>query len=219
VLPKEKAMSNDVTKTPKSPASAAMTEDAASQLKHRLMVDALKHMFGKESEKSIALGTPRVLLALANHASSPGWDRANVLQRQMFEAAVGSGLEMKFAFYGEDDDRGVRRCRITTRWLADPNDMAAVMDQAECNCGCYVHIRSVLGQAVKENANRPIRAVIIVGDAFHDDQDSLNEAALAANQLRREGTRVFLIQQGDESRHRAQAPIFAAGLRRRLLQV
>jgi uncharacterized protein YlaI len=43
-----------------------------------------------------------------------------------------------------------------------------------------------------------MRAVIIVGDAFHDDQDSLDEAALAANQLRREGTRVFLIQQGDD---------------------
>ena len=43
-----------------------------------------------------------------------------------------------------------------------------------------------------------MRAVVVVGDAFHDDQDGLDEAALAANQLRREGTRVFLIQQGDD---------------------
>jgi hypothetical protein len=43
-----------------------------------------------------------------------------------------------------------------------------------------------------------MRAVIIAGDVFHDDEDSLAEAALAANQLRREGTRVFLIQQGDD---------------------
>jgi len=76
--------------------------------------------------------------------------------------------------------------------------MTAVMGRAECNCGCYVRIHSVLVQAVKENANRPMRAVIIVGDAFHDDQDSLDEAALAANQLRREGTRAFLIQQGND---------------------
>jgi hypothetical protein len=198
LLPKEKAMSNDVAKAPKGPVPAAPKQDAASRLKHGLMADAIERMHGREAEKPITPGTPRVLLALANHARSPGWDRAKVLQRQMFEAAAGSGLEMKFAFYGEDDDKGVRRCRITTRWLTDPNDMAAVMGRAECNCGCSVHIHSVLGQAVKENANTPIRAVIIVGDAFHDDQDSLDEAALAANQLRREGTRVFLIQQGDD---------------------
>ena len=43
-----------------------------------------------------------------------------------------------------------------------------------------------------------MRAVVIVGDAFHDAEDGLAEAALAANQLRREGTRVFLIQQGND---------------------
>jgi hypothetical protein len=172
-------------------------QDAASGLKHELMVEALGRMFGKEVEKPITPGSPRVLLALANHGHSPGWERAKVLQRQMFDAA-GHSLLMKFAFYAEDDEKGVRRCRITSRWIADPNDMAATMDRAECNCGCYVNIRSVLQQAVKENTNRPMRAVVVVSDAFHDDQDSLDEAALAANQLRREGTRIFLIQQGDD---------------------
>ena len=42
----------------------------------------------------------------------------------MFKAAAGSGLEMKFAFYGADNAAGVRRCRITTRWIADSDDMA-----------------------------------------------------------------------------------------------
>ena len=191
-------MSNDVAKTPKSPAPAAPTQDAASRLKHGLMAEALERMLGKEAEKPIAPGTPRVLLALANHARSPGWDRAKVLQRQMFEAAVGSGLEMKFAFYAEDDDKGVRRCRITSEWITDPNTMASTMDRAECSCGCYVNIRSVMQQAVEENRDRPMRAVIIACDALHDDQDSLAETALAANQLRRGGTRVFLIQQGDD---------------------
>jgi hypothetical protein len=76
--------------------------------------------------------------------------------------------------------------------------MASVMDRAECGCGCYVNIRSVLQQAVKENTDRPMRAVVIVGDAFHDDENGLAEAALAAHQLRREGTRVFLMQQGND---------------------
>ncbi len=188
-----------IAKTMKSADPAAPTQDAASRLKRGLMEDALGRMFRKEvAEKPIAPGTPRVVLALANHARSPGWERAQVLQRQMFEAAEGSGLKMKFAFYGEDNAKGVRRFRITKRWINDPDDMTTVMGKAECNCGCYVYISSVLEQAVKENADQPMRAVIIVGDAFHDDQDSLDEAALAANQLRREGTRVFLIQQGDD---------------------
>ena len=76
--------------------------------------------------------------------------------------------------------------------------MAGVMDRAECNCGCYVNIRDVLARAVKENEGRPLRAVIIVGDAFHDDPDGLDEAAICANQLRRAGTRVFLMQLGDD---------------------
>ena len=74
---------------------------------------------------------PRVILALANHAHTAGWDRAKVLQREMFEAAAGSGLEMKFAFYGPDNAAGVRRCRITTRWITDPDDMAGVIDRAD----------------------------------------------------------------------------------------
>jgi hypothetical protein len=189
-------MSNIVkTKKPADPAAPA--QDVASRLKHDLMADALGRMFGKDDEKPVAPGNPRVLLALANHARSPGWERAKVLQQQMFEAAAGA-LEMKFAHYGEDDEQGVRRCRITKRWITDHDDMAATMGRATCDCGCYVNIRSVLQQAVKENQDRPMRAVIIVGDAFHDDQDSLDEAALAANQLRRQGTRVFLIQQGSD---------------------
>jgi len=92
----------------------------------------------------------------------------------------------------------VRRCRITTRWITDPDDMAVVMDRAECSCGCYVNIRDVLAQAVKEAEERPLRAVIIVGDAFHDDPDGLDEAAISANRLRRAGTRVFLMQLGDD---------------------
>jgi len=192
-------MSNDITKTAKRANPSEPMHDAASRLKHDLMADALGRIFGKDDNKLIVAGTPRVLLALANHGRSPGWERAKTLQRQMFEVAAGSGLEMKFAFYGRDDDQGVRRCRITTHWITNPDDMTSIMDRAECNCGCYVNIASALQQAVKENADRPMRAVVVVSDAFHDSEDGLTEAALAANELRRKGTRVFLIQLGDDS--------------------
>ena len=193
-------MSNDLTKrTDPTKPERQKSNDAASRLKGELMADGLDRLLGKD--KSIAAPDnkpPRVILALANHAQTTGWDRAKVLQRKMFQAATGSGLEMKFAFYGPDDAAGVRHSRITTRWITDADDMAGVIDRAECNCGCYVNIRDVLAQAVKEAEERPLRAVIIVGDAFHDDEDGLNEAAISANRLRRAGTRVFLMQLGGD---------------------
>ena len=206
-------MSRDVTKLT-TPKQASDAKDAASRLKSDLMQDALGRMFGEDGEKQAVPGNPRVIFALANHAYSGGWDRAKVLQREMFQAAAGSGLAMKFAFYGPDDAVGVRRCRITTRWITDAEDMAGVMDRAECNFGCYINIRDVLAQAVKENEGRPLRAVIIVGDAFHDDPDGLDEAAICANQLRRAGTGV-LDPAGRRSPHRAQASVLGPGLGRR----
>jgi hypothetical protein len=176
-----------------------ITTNPASRLKGELMTDAVNRLLGKD-EASAAPDNkpPRVLLALANHGHSSGWDHAKTLQRQIFDASVGGSLQMKFAFFGPDNDAGVRRFRITKRWIGDSDEMAGLIDRAECNCGCYVHICSVLGQAVKENADRSMRALVIVGDAFHDSQDSLDEAALSANQLRRAGTRLFLVQQGDD---------------------
>jgi hypothetical protein len=184
-------MANDLTKraSPTKPERQQPT-DAASRLKRELMADALGRMFGEDAEKPNVAGTPRVILALANHGRTPGWDRAKALQRQLFAAAAdqcpdNSGLEMKFAFYGPDDAAGVRPCRITTRWISNPDVMAGTIDRAECDCGCFIHIRSVLARAAKEATkeaeDRPLRAVIIVGDAFHDDQDGLDEAAISAN--------------------------------------
>jgi hypothetical protein len=121
-----------------------------------------------------------------------------LLQRQLFAAANGRPLETKFAFFGPDDVAGVRRCRITTRWITGPADMAAVIDRAECSCGCYVSIRDMLAQATKEAEERPLSAVIIVGDAFHDDADGLDEAAICGTRLSRAGTQVILIQLADD---------------------
>jgi hypothetical protein len=189
-------MSSDLTKRtgPTKPEQQQAT-DAASRLKRELMADAVDGLLGDTESAAPDGKAPRVILG---HGGSPGWDRAKMLQRQLFAAAAGRPLELKFAFYGEDDSAGVRRCRITKRWISDPNDLAAVIDRAECDCGCYIYISTVLAQATKEAEDRPLRAVIIVGDAFHDDPDGLDEAAISANQLRRAGTLVFLIQLSED---------------------
>ena len=140
-------MAKDLTRQTDTIASKK-AEDTASRLKSALMEDALGRMLGEEP-KTMTPGAPRVILGLANHGRAAGWDRAKDLQRGLFQATT--GLEMKFAFYGTDDAAGVRRCRITTRWIADTADMAAVIDRAECTCGCFVNIRDLLAQAVKES--------------------------------------------------------------------
>jgi hypothetical protein len=155
-------------------------------------------MLGHDDAKPIPSGPVHVLLALANYGQSPIWEEWKARQREMFEAA-GSGLQMKLGFYGSDDAQGVRGCRISREWHGDADAMDKHMDRAQtqCACGCFVYARVMLQQAVKENAKQRMRAVIIDGDMFHDDQEDLDEAAIAIKELRREGTRVFLIQQGN----------------------
>jgi hypothetical protein len=87
-------MSSDLRKLERS--ERQKSGDAGSRLKWELLEDALGRMFGEEVEKTVP-GAPRVVFALANHAHT-GWDRAKALQRAMFNAAAGSGLEIKFAF-------------------------------------------------------------------------------------------------------------------------
>ena len=62
-------MANDLTKRA-GPTAPKQAEDAASRLKSDLMRDALGRMFGEDGEKTVP-GTPRVILALANHAQAP----------------------------------------------------------------------------------------------------------------------------------------------------
>jgi hypothetical protein len=57
----------------------------------------------------------------------------------------------------------------------------------------------VLSAAVEENKVRPVQAVVIVGDAFHDDTEDLDKAALYALELRKAGTKLFLFQDSDDA--------------------
>ena len=191
-------MTNDLTKRTGPKAAPKQAGDVASRLKAELMRDAVGRVLGKDGEKQPVPGKPHVILALANYTDTAVWDRAQALQREMFEAAADGGLAMKLAFFGEDDANGVRRCRITSRWIDSPDDMAGTIGRAKCDCGCFVLVHTVLAQAVKEAADRPLRAVVVVGDAFHDNPDELAEAALSATQLRRAGTQVFFIQLSDD---------------------
>src|SRR5262245_30797848 len=113
---------------------------------------------------------PRMIVALGSTSEADDrfiWDRVRTIQTEMFAAGP---VAIKFAYFGREGALQTRPY-ITTSWVTDPDDMAAIMDRgrAGCVCGCYVPITDILEQALRETRQRPIQAVVIVGDCFHGD--------------------------------------------------
>jgi hypothetical protein len=134
----------------------------------------------------------RMVLALAAEADDRFiWDRVRTIETEMF--AVGP-VHIKFAYFGREGELQSRPY-IATSWVTDADAMADIMDRgrAGCVCGCFIQIGDILEQALREARQRPIQAVVIVGDHFHG---SLDDAVATAKQLRAAGTRLFLFQQG-----------------------
>jgi hypothetical protein len=134
----------------------------------------------------------RIVLAVAAEADDKFiWDQVKVIQTEMFAAGP---VQIKFAFFGAEGALTTRPY-IATRWVADADAMADIMDRgrARCVCGCYVRTNDILSQALQETRQGPVQAVVIVGDHFYGDLDA---AIATAKQLRAAGTRLFVFQQG-----------------------
>jgi hypothetical protein len=151
---------------------------------------------------------PRMILALAAEADDKDlWDRLQTIQPRMFAAGP---VQVKFAYFGAEGALDTTRPYIATRWVTDADDMADIMDhgRAGCVCGCYVKINDILEQTLRETQQRPVQAVVIVGDYFHGDFD---KAIATAKQLREAGTRLFVLQQGHDDSPEFRALAEASG--------
>jgi hypothetical protein len=107
----------------------------------------------------------RMILALAAETDDEFiWDHIKTLQPEMFAAGP---VQIKFAYFGREGALQTRPC-ITTKWVTDADDMADIMDRGRrgCVCGCYIEIGDILEQALQETRQRPVQAVVIVGDYF-----------------------------------------------------
>src|SRR5262249_29874967 len=141
------------------------------------------------SDRMSNTDTPRIILALAAEINDQFiWNRLIDIQAQMF--AVGP-VEIKFAYFGREGASQVRPC-ITTRWIADADDMREVMERgrAGCVCGCYVDVTDILAQALQEAQRAPVQAVVIVGDLFLYSDRTI----ALAKRPRKAGTRLVLLQ-------------------------
>jgi hypothetical protein len=140
--------------------------------------------------------SPRIILALATEADDQHatWNQLKTIQTEMF--AAGS-IAVKYCYFGREGAGQTSRPYISTRWATDADDLADLMDhaRANCVCGCFVDINSILDAALRETKQGAVQAVVIVGDSFFGNR---NAAVAIAKQLRAAGTKVFLFQQGND---------------------
>ena len=131
----------------------------------------------------------RMILTMAIEADdSFVFEQLKDIKANMFAAGP---VQLKFAYFGAE---GARQSRpiITTNWITDADDMRKIMDRgrAHCICGCYIDVADILEQAVQEAQQAPVEAVVIVFDQLQAGE----HVVALTKQLRKMGTRLFLIQ-------------------------
>jgi hypothetical protein len=125
----------------------------------------------------------------ATMSRQPTWDRACMLQAEMFaEAASIGGLEIQLIYF-----RGESECRASG-WMIDGKRLGDAMRRMTC-VGGYTQIRKVLDHAKRECDKSLISALVYVGDAAEESLDTL---CAGAHELRKRGVKVFAFQEGDD---------------------
>ena len=132
----------------------------------------------------------RLIFALDATASrEPSWDRACQIQGAMFhEAAALGGLELQLAYY-----RGFGEFKAT-KWMADSATLLRHMTGVFCLAG-ETQIRKVLRHAVAEAKQKPVNALVFIGDCLEEDVDALGAIAGEMGLL---GVPAFLFQEGHD---------------------
>ena len=130
----------------------------------------------------------RLIFALdATMSRQPTWDSACALQADMFrEAAADGGLDIQLVYF-----RGLNECRASG-FVATSEKLAALMGGIDCRGG-HTQIGKVLAHARREHGDRPVQALVFVGDAMEEKIDDL---CAAAGELGLLPVPVFMFQEG-----------------------
>jgi hypothetical protein len=133
----------------------------------------------------------RLIFALdATMSRQPTWDSACALQADMFrEAAADGGLDIQLVYF-----RGLNECRASG-FVATSEKLAALMGGIDCRGG-HTQIGKVLAHARREHGERPVQALVFVGDAMEEPIDVLCQAAGELGLL---GVPVFMFQEGADA--------------------
>jgi hypothetical protein len=177
-------MANDRTPTPTS------SRNEPAKGSSRAEVDAFLQKVKSLGPAGTAGQRGRLIFALdATMSRQPLWDTACRLQGDMFrETAAIGGLDVQLVYY-----RGLSECRAS-RWVSDARQLGGLMEKIDCRGG-HTQIRKILAHARSETEQRPVQAVVFVGDAMEEPLDDLCAAAGALGLL---GIRVFMFQEGSD---------------------
>lgn len=125
----------------------------------------------------------------ATMSRQPTWDMASGVQSAMFDAAASiGGLSVQLVYF-----RGFSECRASG-WVGDPRRLAALMARIDCRSGS-TQIGRVLSHVETEARDRPVAALVYVGDAM---EESLDVLCGKAGELGLRGTKAFMFHEGGD---------------------
>ena len=133
-------------------------------------------------------GRGRLIFAMDATASrQPTWDRACHIQGEMFEATKSlGGLDVQLVYF-----RGFGECRASP-WVSDTSQLLKRMTAVTCFSG-LTQIGRVLKHAIKETTKRKVDALVVVGDCFEENPDTVGHTA---GELGLRGVPAFMFHEG-----------------------
>jgi len=135
-------------------------------------------------------GAGRLAFALdATMSRQPTWDSACNLQAEMFDAVGKTGaLSVQLVYF-----RGLGECRAS-RWVNDTRQLAGLMTRIDCRGG-QTQIGRVLRHVADEARDKPVSALVYIGDAMEEDIDKL---AVVAGELALRKVPCFMFHEGHD---------------------
>lgn len=133
----------------------------------------------------------RLIFSLDATASRQAtWNRAMSLQSDMFAHAHGIGaLDIQLVYY-----RGFDECRAS-KWISGADKLIAMMQKVTCQAGT-TQINRVFKHALIECRQKPVQALVFIGDCVEESADELGNLAGQAKLL---GLPIFIFQEGYNS--------------------
>lgn len=137
-------------------------------------------------------GAGRLIFALdATMSRQPAWDTACALQGGMFEeAAKAGGLSVQLVYF-----RGLGECR-SSKFVRDARALGDIMSRIDCRGG-HTQIARVLRHAANEAREKPVSALVFIGDAMEENPDEL---CALAGELALRKVPAFVFQEGHDPR-------------------
>lgn len=181
-------MASKDKKTGQSERPLASPQEGGAVVSSQNEVDAFLQTLQSSAPKAAAGGKVRIIFALdATMSRQATWDQAAIIQSDMFlEAGKMGALDVQLVYF-----RGYAECRAS-QWVNAPEKLAKLMRKIHCEGGT-TQIERVLRHGLSEAEEKPVSAVIYIGDAMEESIDML---CAKAGALALQNVPLFIFQEG-----------------------